>query len=348
MEDRYKDEEITLKQLIQKIQDYSLELLKGWRIVLIFSLMFMAYFLNKHYNHVSKYNANLRFVVEGQGGVSNALGGLLGSFGIKKNGNLNPYKIIEVGKSSKLFQRAIFSPFDENQTLADKIIDEYNLIDLLSGENESYSNFRFVSHDLEREIERKMFKVIFELVWGNSSRKKMGITQLNLDEEKGIYTIVTSSTSEKLSISLANKIYDGIKIFFENEVFENQKRSSEILRIKTDSIKNLRYNKIKELARFEDASKGLVYRINSTKKVELNSEIQALGLAYSELIKNYEITDVNLKDLQPLFMEIDKPFSPIYPTSSSLFRNIFMGLLFGSFIGVIIVLVRRVYRDVMK
>lgn len=342
------EDEITLKEIILKVQDYFWEIAKKWWLIALVCVFTTGFFLYKHFTHVPTYNAELRFVVEGQGGVGGGLGGLLGTFGIKKGGSVNQYKIIEVGKSNKLFEDIIFTAFRNDTTIADQIITEYGLLEKWTKENENYKDFHFVNDQMNRPIEKLTFKRLKSLTWGSPENDTKALTYLTLDEERGIYSLSTSTTNEDLSIVMTNRLYKGIKQFFEDEVFENQKRSAEILSAKADSVNNLMTQKIYQLARFEDRNQRLLYKENASKKVVLTQEIQALSMAYSELIKNYELTDVNLKDLQPLFMEIDRPFSPINPSESSLLKNLLLGLFIGVVLGMLLILAHLIFRDIME
>lgn len=351
MEERkeyYQDDEITLKELILKIQEYAKEVMKNWWVVGLFCLVTTSYFMYKHFTHVPEYKAELRFVVEGQGGVGGGLGGLLGSFGIKKGGSVNPYKILEVGKSSKIFEEVIFSEYNQDSTIADKILAEYDLVEKWAENNPEYEGFKFSTALSFSKLERKIIKKLSKINWGDSKSKIEPLTSFNLDEEKGIYTIESKTTDENLSLVMAKDFYDRIKLFFEEEVFKNQKQSADILSAKADSINNVRKSKIYQLARFDDSNRGSINSESSSKKAVLSQEIQALGLAYSELIKNYEMTDVNLKDLQPLFMKIEVPYAPISPTQSSLLRNLLYGILLGGFLSVLFLISRKVYRDIIN
>lgn len=341
-------DEITLKELILIVQKYFNEILKRWKLIALFCLITTSFFLYKHFTHIPTYKAELRFVVEGQGGVSGGLGGLLGSFGIKKGGGVNPYKILEITKSNKLSQRVLFSEFSSDSTIAAKLVREYKLIDKWSESNDSYVDFQFKNKMLSSPIERAAFNKLKKLLWGTEKSNKDALSNISLNEEKGIFSLTTQTTDESLSINITDNFYRGIKEFFEDEVFENQKKSTMILKSKTDSVLNLRNSKIYQLARFEDRNKGLLLQEDDTKRAILTNEIQVLNVAYGELLKNYEMTDINLKNLQPLFMEIDRPFSPIQPSQSSLLVNLVKGLIIGTFIGILFVVGRKTFIDIMK
>lgn len=341
----YREDEITLKELILKIQEYGREVVKNWFLIGLIILPVLGFFMYKHYTHVPKYEAELRFVVEGQGGSGGGLSSLLGTFGIKKGGQANPYKILEVGRSSKIFEKVIFERIQE-ATFAERLLREFELLEKWSKINPNYVNFRFSDKTPKTLMEKSVFKKLKSLVWGGEKTK--GLCSFSLNEDNGIYSIRCITPNDELSTGLTNSFYDRIKLFFEDEVFQNQKKSAEILAIKSDSINSLKNQKVYQLARFEDRNIGLISKETSTRKIILKQEIQALAMAYGELIKNYEMTDVNLQDLQPLFMEIDRPYLPIRPSNSSLLRNLVLGLFLGLFFGGSFVVLRKIYNDIMK
>lgn len=345
-ENIYQDDEVTLKDLILKLKEYAQEVFRNIFLVIIICLITTSYFLYEHFTFIPQYRSELRFVVEGQNGVSGGLGGLLGSIGIKRGGAINSYKILEVGKSNVLFNNLIYSKMDGDTIVANKILKEYGLLEQWVESDKKFKEFYFKKED--SAIERLGLKKLKTIVWGSPKNKSKALSEFWLDDEKGIYNISTESTSESLSLAITTKLFENIKSFFEDEVFENQKRSAEILAVKADSLKDLRTSKIYQLARFEDRNKGLLLKENETQRAVLTQEIQALSMAYAEILKNYEMTDINLKDLQPLFMEIDRPFSPIQPTSSSLLKNLIKGLLIGAILGILLIVGRKTFKDIMK
>lgn len=342
------NEDITLKELILKIQEYGRELIRNWFLIGLITLPVLGYFVYKHINFIPTYRAELRFVVEGQGGGGGGLSSILGSFGVKKGGNLNPNKILEIGKSNKLFESIVFKTYAGDTTLADRLVDEYYLLNRISKEKEDGLELNFEHYMLQSIQDKRTYKKLKKLVWGMPGKRDEALSIFSFDEEKGIYSLNTRATDEKLSIFLTEEVYKGIKNFFEEEMFENQKKSAEILSSKMDSIDKQKRSKAYELARFEDRNKGLLFSENGVRRKLLNQEIQALNIAYSELLRNYEMTDINLRNWQPLFMKIDSPFSPLPKKSSSLIINMIYGIICGIFIGILIVLFRRIFKDIMN
>ena len=341
-------EEITLKELILKFKEYSKEIIKSWWIVGLFCLVTVIGFVYKHSTHIPVYKAELRFVVEGQSGGGGGLGSLLGSFGIAKGGKVNPYKIIEVGKSTNLLIKTLAHNLESEDMIANAILKEYDLTEEWSRKNPDFKSFKFqkdvnVSGSL---VERSAIKRISTKIWGSKNVEPMTILKLN--DETGIYTLSTEAITEELSLGITNRLYDEIKQFFEEEVFRNQKQLADILTMKADSINVLNESKIRQIARFEDSNRGVVSNQTMVTKRILTQESMALNVAYAEIMKNKEMTDVNLKDMQPLFMAIDTPFSPISTSTSSILLSIIKGLILGGFLSIFFIILRKIYRDVMS
>ncbi|MDC1305398.1 hypothetical protein N8Y88_00345 [Saprospiraceae bacterium] len=342
------NEEITLKELILKLKGYWAEIIRSWWIIGLFCIVGVLGFTYNHLTHIPIYQAELRFVVEGQSSGGGGLGSLLGSFGIKKGGKVNPYKIIEVGKSTSMLLKTLFHKLPSNINVANTILQEYDLTQVWSKTNPEFENFRFgnIFNTSESRMERSAIKKLRARVWGSENVDPM--TSLKLNDETGIYTLSSETISEELSLAVTNNLYDEIKLFFEEEVFQNQKQLADILTMKADSIKTLNESKVRQIAKFEDSNRGMVSNESMVTKKLLTQESMALNVAYAEIMKNKEMTDVNLKDMQPLFMAIDIPFSPIRSSSSSLFLAIIQGLSMGGFLAIFFITIRKIYTDAMS
>tara|TARA_Y100000385_G_scaffold280780_1_gene332474 strand:- start:423 stop:1481 length:1059 start_codon:yes stop_codon:yes gene_type:complete len=342
-------DEVTLKELILKIKELIGEVKNNWFKVLVVSILCIVAFVYKHKNHVPEYSVQLRFVVEGQSG-GGGLSSLLGTFGIKKGGNVNPYKVIEVGKSTNILLGVLSQKLESGEILANALLDRYELNEKWSVADSSFESFKFKS-DIDTNDDKQQsdgLKRIRTLIWGKANSKKPPLITFSLNDDTGIYTLETNSIDEEISLELTKRLYDKIKFFFEDEVFANQKQLADILSAKADSINFLIASKLNELAKFDDRNRGVVNNQTLVRRKMLTQENLGLSVAYAEILKSKEMTDVNLKDLQPLFMSIDTPFSPVSPTISSLTISIIKGLSIGLFLSFIIIVFRKIYNDIMS
>ncbi|MGK0389588.1 MAG: hypothetical protein ACI94Y_002332 [Maribacter sp.] len=345
------DQEITLKDFFLKLGDFYREVKSNYLLVILCVGLCLFVFGYKHFTYEPHFKSELRFVVEGQNGGGGGLSNLLGSFGFKKGGKVNPYKVLEVAKSNKIFRKLIKHKTDSQDLLGNDLINTYGLLESWKKDNSLYSNFKFEENSFEKQarfLDLKAIKEIKRLVFGSTENINLAITTISFNEDTGIYSIVSKAKTEEISIDLTSNLYLEIKDFFENAVFENQKQLAEILNAKSDSIKNLRDFKTRQLAIFEDRNRGVIDQENQVRKTILSQESFSLNLAYGEILKSKEMADVNLKDLQPLFLAIDFPHSPLNPTMSSLIRSIILSLFFGCFSSILFIIFRKIYKDTMS
>lgn len=345
--------EITLKEIFLKIHEYFFEVLRNWWLIGLFVLPFLAFFLFKTFSHTPLYKADVRFVMEGQsGGGLSALGGLLGSFGINRGGgSTNPYKIIEVAKSKRIIGEVLFTESADNgEFLSNNIIDLYELSEEWAESSPEMKGLKFSEKDINAfaKNERKAFLSLFVKTIGKEDDREEALLKINFNEETGIFSIKGATVNEAMTLDLVNNLYDRTKVYFQEQVEEEQVKSRNILKEKADSIKTLLESKLFAKARFQDSSKGLVSRESEITIDKFNAEIQSLSLAWAEIQKTLEIADYELQNTKPLFSIIDQPYSPLKPTEESLIINIILAILMGGATGFIFVVLRKFYRDIMN
>jgi len=348
----HKSDELTLKEMIFKIQDYFRELVRNWWLIGLVCILTTGAFLVKHYSKEFTFGARMKFVVEGQSGTGGGIANLLGSLsGGGKSGKINPFKILEVAHGSHLFTKVISSKTKDGTLLANKVLEEYKLPEEWSEKNPDYKDFRFDEiGELDNTdiLKQKVIKRLHGFVLGSEFNRSSALTSLQLDDETGIYTIQSATLTEELSLLLTNSFYEEIKFFFEEEVFRDQRQIAEILDAKADSLQAIRNYKIRELAKFENRNRGSIGKDLKAERTIINMEQAAINKAYGEIVKNREMTDINRRDQKPLFVAIDRPFQPLSPAGASLFRNLILGLAIGSFFSIAFVLIRKIYRDIMS
>lgn len=95
----YQDDEITLKELIEKLMEFWQELwAKKWWIIAL-TIPVMTYFGYKAKKAEVTYTAQLTYLLNDGSGSGGALGGILGSFGLGKGGKVNLDRIVELSRS---------------------------------------------------------------------------------------------------------------------------------------------------------------------------------------------------------------------------------------------------------
>ncbi len=342
-----------LKDLLLRINSLFKELIRNWWLIVLFCLPFLLFNVYKHFVEIPTYRAEVKFLVEGEsGGGFSGLGGLLGQFGISRGGGKsNPYQIIEVSKSKRILQKVLFTQLDlDRDYIANKIIDTYNLNDNWGNRYNDLVDFKFSTDTLldVSDKNRLALKLLIGKMIGMKNADATPLLKVKFDDNNGIYSFESETESEELSLALVNELYENVRSFYEEKFVEDKIVSRDLLRIKSDSIQGLIDGKMYEMAVFSDRNRGLISRQESLVKEKLQIQIQGLVSAYTEVFKNFELADFTLKQSKPIFLQIEKPFSPIEAESEPLLSRIIFSLLTGGFLGAIFVVARMMIREAFQ
>ena len=349
----HNNDEISLKDLILRIQEFWRELWRNWWLIALICIPFVGYFAFKAFKAPDKFTPEIKFIVEGQDGASfGGLGGLLGSFGFGRSGggNINPYKIAEVAKSKELMNEVIFVKSPDGKYVANELIEVYEMNEGWSKDLPEMQNFRFGHDSIENftVIENIALRSIFDKVLPNKKGTNNPLVTLVFNEETGTFSIAASTIDENISFLLLNTTYDKLKFFFEEKILDEKITTRDLLKSKTDSLQGLINSKINSLAKFEDTNRGLISKRAQINKAQLQSEIKGLTTAYAESIRNYEIADYSYRNSKPLFLKIDYSLSPLRAESQSVLRGVIIGGLVGGLLACFWVFVRYSYKNIMN
>jgi hypothetical protein len=339
-------DEISIKDIILTVKEYAIEVIKNWLLVAAFISIVTAYFTYKHLRFVPKYDAETRFLVEGNTG-SGGLGGILGQFGLKGGGKFNPFKVVEVAKSKELLSKAFFQKYD-NDFIINKLISVYKLDEIWSKNNPEWKAFRFKHTEVAKfdTKESQAFMRIYSMTIGGIDPSK-NLLSFNYNDNSSIFKYNISTNDEKLSLELISASYENLRQFFEEEILKNQVGTTLILKQKADSIQNLIKRKSYQLAGQQDQTYGLIRNTPAASKAILEKEITALTMAYAEVIKSYEISDIGLKDTKAMFLKLDQSLSPLEPTGSNLIIEIIKAIIIGVLLSIGYIILRKIVREAM-
>lgn len=355
MTDNYKstnsEDNITLKDIILSFQRYFSEVVRKWWIIALLLVPISIYFGYKALNTPITYSASNRFIIEGgDSGALSGLGGLLGSFGFGKDSKTNPYKILEVAISTRILDQVLLDTLPgTNELTANEIIEKYELDKIWKERSELFENFRFKTNDKSKWelLDQKAYKQLVRFTIGNRKDRNKVLYRIGLDENGGIYHINCTTIDHDISYHVSNALFERLKDFFENKTLESQFQTKELLRSKRDSLSALIDYKSRELAQFEDRNRNSISSSSMIKKNKILTEISGLSIAYQETFKNFEIADFSYNDKKPYFMLIDQPLLPLSPLGGSLIVNLFIAILLSLFLGIMFIVVRRIYLDAM-
>jgi hypothetical protein len=345
-------DEITLKELILKLQEFYRELIKNWKLVIFITIPFIAFFLYKAYTTPPSYAADLTFMVNEDEAGGGAMTSILSQFGFGGGGggSHNLEKILELSKTRRIIQLSLFDTSSINgktDILANHIIDIYNLHEDWE-DSKMLKEFKFIPGKIElsNRVEKTALKKLQSII--NGSAEVKGIYFTSVDEDTGIMTLKATSLSESLTIDWLNLTYKHLSQYYTDKSIEKQKFTYDLVKGKVDSVKIALNNTESRLARFKDANRGLYTNTASLEEGRLMRELQVLTIIYGESIKNLAIADFSLKNKTPFIQLIDAPLVPLGKTVESKIKAVILGGLLGGFLGFVFLIGRKIIRDALK
>lgn len=345
-----KEKEFSLKDLIFAIQDFSKEILRGWKLVLFFATLFIAFFLIKAFTTSITYTAELSFMVnEDEGGGMGGAMSILSQFGLAgPRSEYNLEKIVDLSKTRRISNLVFFEKISIKGTsdyIANHIIKLYDMHEDWDDDESPLQGFLFTSDSLTKfsRTENLALRIIHKRVLGR--RGKPGLYATDINDDTGIMYLSMNSRSEDLSIKWTKLMYEHLSTYYVQKTIEKQKFTHKIVKEKVDSIKTILNNAEYSLANFKDTNRGLWTKAAAIKEQRLSREVQMLTLMYGEALKNLEIADFSLKNKTPFIQLIDAPIAPLSPSMESKLKSSIIGGILGVLLAMGIIVLRKIVRD---
>ena len=347
----YRDDEITLKQVIESVADYLREI---WSNIIFIGLIALfggiiggvLWYLTP-----DQYEAEYTFMInEDQGGSMLGLGSILGQIGLGSAGDVKLDKIMELARSREICADVLFRKENidgKGDYLGNHFISslenegEWGASSLIYGPSD-LKGFRF-AHDsipVFELLEKKALK---------TGQKKLNYALTTLiDEVTGVMTFKVVTTSEVLSANLCSALFEEVTEYYRDKTVEKQLSTFNTLQYKCDSIYGLLNKKEFELANFKDTYRNQWLNTENVTTSRLRREINMLTLMYGEAIKNREVAEFSLQNQTPFMQPIDEPMMPLKRLKAPIWLQVLRYLIFGAVIGVVYVALKKLYRDIVN
>ena len=344
-------DEISLKELILKLQEWWSYLLGQWKLII--SVAFIGSLLGLGYAFTQKpiYKAEFSFVLEdekGGGGLGGALG-LASQFGLDVGGGGGGIfagdNLLELMKSRSMVQKALLSPISVNgksQSLADYYISFRGIRKGWEGKpqlaNLSYS----INEDVFKfnRVQDSVLMAMHQEIIGNllSVAKK--------DKKLSILQVEVKSEDELFSKAFTEALVSEVSKFYVETKTKKSTTNVAILQYQTDSVRNQLNRAISGVAQSNDA----IPNLNSARQVLRSSgqqrqiDVQANTAILTELVKNLELSKLSLRKETPLIQVIDKPILPLPVEKFGKVKGVLLGGFLAGFLVVIGLVGRRVFQ----
>jgi hypothetical protein len=348
------NDEISLKELFEKIKDWFSYLFSQWKTILLTGIIGAGLGLAYSFSKEPVYTASLSFALEdekGGGGLGGALG-LASSLGLDLGGGggsiFTGSNLTELFKSRVMVEQTLLSPVvvdGKTISLAEMYLRNEGWRSKWEGKAQ-YEKIQFLP-DTKRTYFTRAHDSIIGVIYQDLSKDGLVVGQK--DKKIAIITIDVSSTNELFSKYFTEALVKEVSDFYVMTKSKKARLNMDILERQTDSIRRALNGAITGVAVANDNTFGLnpamnVRRAPSSRR---QVDVQANTAILTELVKQTELAKVTLRKETPLIQIIDKPILPLKKEKIGILKAIvYGGILFG-FLTILYLIFKKFLRQLM-
>jgi len=332
-------DEISLKELIEKVQQLWKLLISKWVFIVLAGMIGGAIGFVYAYIRPVKYIAKMTFVVEDAKGGGGGLASLAGQFGFDIGGSgggsiFSGDNILLFLKSESLVRETLLTPFDEKSgiTLADRYADVNELKEDWS-KNEKIGNIQFSkfnAHNLPRKEDSLLQAIETGII-----KNELAIARP--DKKASFIETKTTTLDEGFSKLFLDRL---VKIATERYVQSKIKTKASnvaMLQRKADSLAAVLNNKTFSAAASQQA---LVDANPALKTNAISSEISTrdktmAATIFAEVVKNLELSKTLLNQETPVIQVVDQSTFPLEKEKTSKLKSLILGGFLAGFLTVL-------------
>ncbi|MBP7498200.1 MAG: hypothetical protein KA792_11110 [Bacteroidales bacterium] len=329
------DNNINFFDIADKLNKIKLLALKKWLTVTIIILFFSGLGVIISILYKPVYTAKASFIIEEtdtQGSLG-ALSGLASQFGFGNfsgNSTFTIENLIELIRSKHIVKKALFTQININnktQLLINYFIDcnkyreewdeYYNLKNLI---------FKETDYNITNKTKDSLVNIFYKNIYTDI------LTVEKLNTQTNIVLITTKHNDELFAKFLAESLINCISGFYIQTKTQRARETFEFLQKRADSTKNALDIAELELAKWQDSRFQIIKYQGQTDKSKLIRNVEILQIVYAEILKNLEISKMNLLNITPLMKSVDNPIIPLDVFFIPLSYSIIGGTAIGFFI----------------
>ncbi len=324
-------EEVSLREIIEKIQYILKYLFSKWIFILVSLVIGAITGYIYSYNNETYYIAETTFIIEGQ--QTSQITGLASLFsgGSSTSGGGSLFEggtLLSLYTTRLMLEKALFTPVKPND-----------------------STFLFIDWYLRINDEGEKWSDIPEKIRGsNLSRIIATIASEYVKVEPGSFVKISiKSKDEKFSKSFNEILIKTVNNFYINTKTKKTLDNLKILENQADSLSKLLIGRMSGAAIAADnyPNANLALSILKVDVQKRNLDVQAATSLYSSVITNLESTKMELRKETPLIQIIDPPFLPLNKEVPDINKTIILFSFVSSLIVISVLILYLFYKNIM-
>jgi hypothetical protein len=346
------EDEISLKELLQKLSEWFRYLLSKWLIIGLAAAIGAGIGFYKAFSTIPTYTARISFVAEGGGSSGNTLASLAGQLGYDVGGSssgasmFSGENLLVFLKSEGLLRETLLTPYDSatSLTLADKFAQfEGHQASWAKSNNIGTINFAsFTNASLPRKEDSLLQTLIASVAPSLSvSRpdKKASFVEVKLTSKDELFSKIF--VERLVATGTQRYILSKTKVKADNVA---------LLQKRADSLGALLNNTTYSAA----ASQQILVDVNpALRTAPVSAEISTrqkmmLATIFGEVIKNLEMAKFSLSQETPVIQVVDKSYLPLKKERPGKVKSLVLGGFLAGFLMICFLLARRWYQQIMQ
>jgi uncharacterized protein involved in exopolysaccharide biosynthesis len=347
------NDEISLKELIQKIQEWIAYLKTQWKLIFIAAVLGGSLGYIYAYKQPITYTAVLSFALEedrGGGGGGGGISGIASQFGIdigaSAGGAFAGSNLIELIKSRLVIEKTLLSPIElsgKKISIAEYYI-QINKLRQIWEKNPDLKNIQFLPNADRSRFNLKQDSILNWIYLNLSGPELLSLTQKN--KSASITNIEVTYYDENFAKIFCESLAKEISEFYIETKSKKSRLNVDILQKQTDSIRSELNSAISGVASASDNVYNLnpALNIKSTPSKKRQVDVQSNTAILTQLISQLEMSKMALRKETPLIQVIDRPILPLKKQKLSKLKSLAIGVFLASFLMIFYLLFSSMYK----
>ncbi|MET6998762.1 Wzz/FepE/Etk N-terminal domain-containing protein [Chitinophaga defluvii] len=345
-------DEISLKELILKIQGCWKYAWSKWKVISFFCLLGAAIGIAIAFIVRPKFEASVTFVVEDNN--SNPLSaymGLASQFGFDLGGGSNGIfqgdNVLEFLKSRVMLERTLLAPVrikGEDISLAELYIDFNNL------RNKWKDDSTLLAIKYPLGLNRSKFSLLqdslLNIIQADILKKNLDIDKP--DKKLSFIRVRCTAANEMFAKVFAERLVKEATDFYINTKIQRTKSNVDRLQEQADSLKILLDRKTFSVAASQDMNVNPARQIAGVNTELIMRDKLVLQTMYGEVVKNLELSKIAMSQETPVIQLVDGPILPLEKVKIGKLKALIIGGFLGVLITILCLIVRKMYNEIMS
>lgn len=293
-----------------------------------------------------EYTGKLTFVLFADN-KANGISALASQFGLdlnmSNNGAFDGDNITGLLSSERIIIPAAFkSPGNGQPTLLNSFVMHEGLMDRWQAKDRLKNHLPFPA-DIS-EFDQLQDSLLVETC---DYMLKHNLVIDKIDKKLNYYRVQVTTHNPVLSANLVNFIVKEASDFYIQTKTRVARQNLLMLNHEADSLSSLLHGIIINNALNTDVNLNPAFQVARAPLQQGQFKMNVVSTAYGEVVKNLEIAKIALQKETPLYQVIDAPILPLRQQKPSFLFSIMAGALAGCFIAVLLLLMKKVYNEIM-